>query len=567
MRKISWAIFTSLMVISLVLTACGGGQPASPSPVPPTEEAVQQTEAAPEPTAAPPTEAPTPVPPTPEPPAEPKQLVFATTVDIVDMDPARAFADTYLIVGKAMYDQLTELDPQNPSIVLPGLAEKWEISADGLEYTFFLRKGVTFATGRELVAKDVKYSLERLKNLKGNPSFLMDGVNEAVVVDDYTVKFLLAAPDASFLARTAAIYMAVIDSEVAEENGCRSGADADTTDTCKEFLDDNSIGSGPYTLERWTRNTEIRLVRNESYWRGQPAFETIILQQIEDATTQSQMIQQGDADIAMNIDPDTAQGLEGAAGLVLYKALSPSILYLAMNTKPEVSELTSNQKFRQAVSLAIDYQGMNEGVLAGNAVTPHSILPEGLLGADTVPPLQRDVEKAKALLAEAGFGDGVEIDVHYANQSTFGVDFNVVMQKLQADLAEVGITVNLFPEEFTVWITPYRAGELALTLGYQTPDFVDSHANTFVFAGCDGVFAKRMAYCNPVADQLVKDGVAATDPAQRAEVYKQLLTTMNDDAVFLGFIQPKEVIVYRDNVTGFAYSPVSKVVIFGLDKK
>jgi peptide/nickel transport system substrate-binding protein len=561
MKPIFFRFSSVLIILALLLVGCAP-QAATQVATQPTEAPPPATEASqpePQPTEVPPTEPPA------APPA-PKQLIIALNFDVTDLDPARSFSDTYLIGGKAMYDQLTEVDPVVPGQINPQLAESWEISADGLTYTFTLRKGVMFESGNELTAKDVAFSLTRLKNLKGNPSFLMDGVDKVEAVDDSTVRFTLAAPDASFLSRTAAIYMGILDSEVAKTKGCTDAADADTTDTCGAFLNDNSLGSGPYILEKWERNAEIRLRANENYWKGAPNFSEVIFKLVGDPTTQAQMLKQGDIDIALNIDSDTVASLEQEQELVIYSGQGPSMIYLAFNTRPEISEVTSNQKFRQAVQYAIDYDGLNNAVLNGYAVHPPSIIPVGFIGGETVQPIQRDVEKAKQLLTEAGYPDGVTLDVHYATIAQFGIDFGIMWQKIQSDLAEVGITINLLPEELSVFLEGYRGGTLPFVNGWQTPDYPDSHANVSAFAISEGVFAKRMAYVNTANDELVKQSIAVTDPADREALYAQILQNVNDDAVFIGLSQAKEIIVYSAKLEGYRYDPVSKIVVFELNK-
>ncbi len=553
-----------LIILAILITGCSSAaQPTTQSePVSQTEPTTAAEPAATEaqPTSAPATEEVAA-------PETPKQLIIAMNFDVADLDPARAFSDTYLLGGKAMYDQLTEMDKEVAGQINPLLAEKWEVSADGLTYTFTLRKGVKFASGNELTAKDVAFSLTRLKNLKGNPSFLMDGVDLVEAVDDYTVKFTLAAPDASFLARTAAIYMGILDSAVAKENGCTDAADADTTDTCANYLNEHSLGTGAFSLVKWERNAEIVLKANENYWQGKPNFDEVIIKLVGDPTTQAQMLKAGDVDIAMNIDADTVVSLDLDQNVVVYKGAGLSMIYLAFNTNPAVSEVTANQKFRQAVMYAIDYDGLTNSVLNGYAIHPPSVLPVGFLGAETVQPVTRDLEKAKQLLTEAGYPDGVSLDVHYATMSQFGIDFGILWQKLQSDLAEANITINLIPEEFSVFIEGYRGGKYPFVNGWQTPDYADPNANTSAFAAKEGVFAKRMSYVNEANDALVKASIATTDTAEREKIYGELLTSINNDAVFIGLAQAKEIIVFSSAIEGYKYDPVSKIVIFELNKK
>jgi peptide/nickel transport system substrate-binding protein len=278
------------------------------------------------------------------------------------------------------------------------------------------------------------------------------------------------------------------------------------------------------------------------------------------------MLEQGDIDIAMNIDPDTKKELEQNPDLKLASGLSPTFIYLGLSTNPEISAVSSNLKFRQALAAAIDYPGITESLLGGNAVTPPSILPVGFLGADTVPGRVQDLEKSKALLTEAGYPDGVDIELMYPNTALFGVDFNTLAQKVQSDLAEVGIRVTLTPQELSIFFQGYRGQQDAFVIGYQTPDFPDPHANAWGFMASDGIFAKRLFYNKPENDALVLESITVTDPEARKAVYAKLLNVMMEDSVFIPVIQPKENIFYRNNVLGVVYHPVSKVLISGVSK-
>jgi peptide/nickel transport system substrate-binding protein len=491
---------------------------------------------------------------------------MALDLDLVQLDPLRSFEDTYLIIGSTMYEQLTQIDPKDASKIIPYLAEKWDISADGLVYTFTLRKGVKFTTGREMTSADVEFSMERLQNLKGNPAFLMDGVKSVDAPDPSTVKFTLGAPDASFLAKMSAIYSAVMDSTACKANGCTSGPDADKTDKALAWLDANSIGSGPYMLEKWTRDAEVRLKANPNYWGGKPSFDAVIVKQVKDSTAQAQMLQRGDIDVAMNIDPDRAKALKGAPNVVILQGSSPSLIFIAMTANKNFSAIVANKKFRQAVAWAIDYDGLDNFVLAGNAVTPPSVLTYGMIGADSVPPFKRDVAKAKALLVESGYVAGTKVRFTYANTTMFGVDVNVVAQKVQADLKEIGVTLELFPQEISVWREEYRGAKAIMTLGWQTPDYPDSDSNAWGFGAVDGVFAKRMLYVNPETDKLQKQALLVPDPEKRKPIYAKFLTMIQDDANFVALVQPKENIAYRDNIKGMVYHPVTKAPIRLLSK-
>ncbi len=563
MNRLSWA-FSTLTILVLVIPAWDTTPTATPLPKP----TAATVSAAPQPTKLPAQPTPAPAQPTlaaAQPAAQAKQFVMALDLDLVVFDPHRAFEDTYLIIGGAIYESLTQLDPKDPSRVIPLLAEKWDISRDGKVYTFTLKKGVKFSTGREMTSADVKFSLDRLQNLKGNPAFLMDGIKQVDAPDPYAVKFTLADPDASFLARTSAIYMAIIDSQEAKAHGATSASDADKTDQAKAWMDDHTIGTGPYVLEKWERNAEVRLAPNPNAWRT-PNFSSVVIKQVKDPTAQAQMLQRGDVDIAMNIDPDRAKQLKTVPGVVIQQGLSPTLIVLGMTANPQISPIVANKKFRQAVAWTIDYEGLTKQLLADNAVTPPSILPYGFLGADTVPGFKRDLAKAKSLLAESGYKPGTKVTLAYPNTTLFGVDRNVVAQKLQADLLEAGITLELVPQEQSVFLENYRGRKDMMAMGWQTPDFPDSHANAWGFGATDGIFSKRVFYVNPDNDKLVAQGLQATDPNVRKAAYAKLLTNIQDDANFIALVQPKENIAYRDYVKGLFYHPVVKVPITVISK-
>lgn len=499
----------------------------------------------------------------------PVTLVVANDFDFEEagLDPARAFSDTYLILGKAMYDQLTTVKPDRPSEVAPLVAQTWEISPDGTVYTFHLRQGILFSTGRELTAEDVKFSYERLKNVKSNPAFFMDGIKSITVPDPYTVRITLEAPDATFLQRTGAIYTGILDRVEVQAHGGTSAPDAATTDQAKAWLDQNSAGSGPFILKEWVRNTEVRLEANPNYWGGRPQVDIALFKAVQDPTTQAQMLSRGDVDIALNIDFDTAEALKNEPGVVIEKGQSLNLIYIGMTANPEVCAPCANQKFRQAVSYAIDYNGLNNGVLAGNAITPPSILTIGFLGADLVPPLQRDLAKAKQLLAESGVATGTVVQAKYANFNIYGVDYNIVMQKLQADLAEIGIALELVPMETSVFLQEYRGQKVGFAAGWWAPDYLDPHSNIDAFAIPTGVIAKRMFYKNLENVELVAKALQTTDREERAKLYAQIIRNLQTDANFLGLIQPKVVLAYRKNIEGYIYHPIGNLPLVNIVKK
>ncbi len=293
-----------------------------------------------------------------EPPAAAQDdtLVVARDMDVNSLDPGRAWCDTCQIYLSAVYETLVGLAPDNRTLV-PGLAETWEISDDQTQFTFNLQPTAVFADGSPVEAKDVKWSWERLHNLKSGASFFMDPVASIETPDAKTVVVTLSAPNSEFLGITNSSYTGVVNSDVAIEHGANADLDADATDTAEPWFLENSAGSGPFTLAAYRPNDELRLARNESYWGDPPAFSEVVIRQTKDAVSQAQLLESGDADIAMQIDPDTAKSInsdEVTVNMVpsfnfVYVALSPGALGNQVPLTPEI---------RQAFGYALDYEGI-----------------------------------------------------------------------------------------------------------------------------------------------------------------------------------------------------------------
>lgn len=203
--------------------------------------------------------------------AEPKEFVVGVAFDQATLDPGRGFEITGGMIHKGTYNTLVTWADDNVKEIVPDLAESWEVSEGGKVFTFNLREGVKFHSGNEMTAEDVKWSWERAMGLKGNPSFLFEGVESIEAVDDYTVVVTKEAPDPAFLAKSTFGVFSVLDSETVAAQGGTTGPDADTTDQAEEWLNQNSAGTGPFVLKSWVPETEVVIDRFEDYWRG-PAF-------------------------------------------------------------------------------------------------------------------------------------------------------------------------------------------------------------------------------------------------------------------------------------------------------
>lgn len=479
--------------------------------------------------------------------------------DLSTLDPASEIADASQVVLPMFGDRLLTVEPEDPTTVLPQLAESWEVNADASEYVFSLREDVTFVTGNPMTSADVVFSFERVRLKAGPSAFLLDTVSSITAVDDYTVKVTLTGPDSAFLAKLAACYLIVLDSQVLAENGGLADATAVDSDTAQEFLDGETIGSGPYILEEWRRNEQLTFTANPEYWGEAPKFETVTLLDIRDASTQRQLLERGDLDVALDIDPDTAAALEGTGGIEITSTPALNLIYLALNNAAPGTPELADVRVRQAIQLAVDYDGISTG-LAGDAPRPPAVDPIGLQGVDQVELIETDVDAAIALLEDAGV-DGLTLDVTFANQVLYGVPLTTLWEKLKSDLDAVGITVNLNPVEYDAWIEAFRAGELGMTTSLWGPDFIDSGHYLELFGRNEGLVAGRVNLDLPEGQGLYEAYLAETDEAARADIAAQSIEAMRDDASMIALAQPNKILAFSDALTGVAYSPNTQIDI------
>ena len=239
-----------------------------------------------------------------------KTLVVAITEDSVTLDPNRVYEIHAGAVLHDVYETLVAFAPGRMDKLEPKLAKSWTISPDSLIYTFTIDEGHKFSTGRPVTAEDVAFSIRRTKNLKGNPSFLAEAVAKVEAPDASTVVLILSTPDPAILAKLAGAWFGVIDSTEAKAQGASDAEDADKTDTAEQWLNNNSIGSGPYKLQSWQPKVEAILARNPQYPGAPGSFELVFYRVISESASQKLALEAGDVDIALDVTSDQVPSLK-----------------------------------------------------------------------------------------------------------------------------------------------------------------------------------------------------------------------------------------------------------------
>ncbi len=472
-------------------------------------------------------------------------------------DPAHAFNPTSGMVNHVTYDTLVMFPEADASSIEPLLAESWSVSDDGLTYTFNLRDDVTFANGDPLQAEDVVFSFNRLKNVRAQPSFLADPIVSVEAVDDQTVTITLAEPRPSFLSELTNPAFSVVNAEVVRAEGGTDAEDAAETDAAVDYLDQTSAGTGPYMLESWTPQEETVLVRNPNYWGEAPFFERIIIVNIPEAATQKVALESGDIDLATDLTPDQVAEMEGNEDIGIFRGTGRWTHFLLMNRDAEIGGPLADPLVALAVRHALDYQGYRD--LWQGGVTPGSNMWVGLAGAYAQEQaMERDLERARELLAEAGYENGFETTLSYPDLTWEGVNMSTNAQKIQADLAEIGVTVALRPMEVQVALEEYRTGQQGFGYWFWGPDKLDP-VDFLEFLPGGKVSGERARWTEDMADaevlELVNQAKLETDPAVRTDLFNQLQDFAQENSAFAPFLVPAVQTAFRADIEGYVWHP------------
>ncbi|MEM7734661.1 MAG: ABC transporter substrate-binding protein [Deinococcota bacterium] len=472
-------------------------------------------------------------------------------------DPAHAFNPTSGMINRVAYDTLVTFPDGDASSIEPLLASSWSISEDGLTYTFNLREDAMFANGDPVEAEDVVFSFNRLKNVKAQPSFLTDPIASVEDVDAETVNITVTEVRPSLLSELANTAFSITNAEVVQANGGTAAADAAETDGALEFLDQTSAGTGPYLLESWTPQEETVLVRNPNYWGEQPYFDRIIVVNIPEAATQKVALESGNIDLATDLSPDQVVDLEGDPDISIFLGPGRWTHFLLMNRDPDIGGPVADPQVAQAIRLALDYQGFRD--LWAGSVTPGSNMWIGLAGAyGQDQSVERDLGRAQELMAAAGYADGFDITLSYPDMTWNGVSLSTNAQKIQADLAEIGISVSLNPGEVQVSLEEYRNGQQGFGYWFWGPDKLDP-VDFLEFLPGGKVATERTKWAPEMTSaeilDLIEQAKVESDTEARTELFNQLQDYAQASGAFAPFSVPAVQTAFRADIEGYVWHP------------
>jgi peptide/nickel transport system substrate-binding protein len=496
--------------------------------------------------------------------------------DIISLDPAEAFE---ISAGELMgngYDRLLRYDVNDPSKLLPDLATKWSVSADGKTYSFELKPGVKFASGNALSAEDVVFSFHRAVLLDKTPAFILTqfGLTKENVKDKVKQTGPLAltietdkpyAPTLVYNCLTANV-AAVVDKKLAmSKEAVKDGVG----DMGYGWLKTSYAGSGPLKIREWRANEIVTLERNDNYHGPKSKPARVIYRHVKESATQRLLLEKGDVDIARNLSPQDLAALAGNKDVKTTATPKGTVYYLSLNMK---NPILAKPEVREAFKWLVDYAAIGDTIIKNIGVVHQNFLPIGLLGASQDKPYKLDVAKAKALLAKAGHPDGFKVTIDMRSvQPVQGIT-----EAVQQTLKRAGIEMEILPGDGKQTLTKYRARTHDIYIGQWGADYWDPHTNADTFArnpnNADDAKSKPLAWRNawdiPELTKLSDAAALERDGPKRAKMYQEIQAEFRKSSPFVMLYQQTEVAAYRANVDGLKIGPTSdSTYMFKVGKK
>ena len=477
--------------------------------------------------------------------------------DPKSFDPAAIAGWDQGVIAPNLLEGLFRLSPDGREIEL-AIAESFDVSDDGKTWTFNIRDGAKFHNGRQITAGDFKYSFERVLNPETrSPKAWMlsvvagaqeyqdgsaDGVSGITAVDDSTLQIQLSEPLAPFKSMLASINLAVVPQEEVEKWG--------------EDFGQNVVAAGPFTLGEWNLNQDVTLNAFEEYWNGRPYLDHLQFRFIRDENTRIVELDAGRLDVAWVPPAHWARfSTDEVYKEKLGWAETFHTSFITVNLEQE--PFGNNPKLRQAIRYAVDMDAIVAS-LDGRANVAHGLLPPGLLGhnEDAVLNYPRNIEAAKALMAEAGYPDGLP-GTHELILPPWG-NLLKLFEIYQANLKEIGINIELRPTEFGPLLEALEAGNFVLASTYRVTDYADPDGFYYPLMHSDNIGGggNVARYANPDVDAIIATARATIDDAERVALYRQIDEMFAEELPYIPLMHNIYVDVSTPRLQNYVPSPM-----------
>jgi dipeptide transport system substrate-binding protein len=499
--------------------------------------------------------------------AQAKQLVFCSEASPAHFDPGPTTGgNDFDASGRTIYNRLVEFK-HGGTDVEPGLAESWDISADGLEYTFHLRPGVKFHTTsyftptRDFNADDVIFSLERQWKSDNPYNAYLEGISwdyfqgmdmpkflkSIEKVDDLTVKITLTEPNAPMLANLGMDFASILSKEYADQLAAAG---------TKELLASQPIGTGPFQFVDYQTDAVIRYSAFPDYWKGKVAIDDLIFAITTDPAVRVQKLKAGECDIMDYPNPADIADLQADTNLTVAEQEGLNIGYMSYNTTIAPMD---NVAVRKALNMAINKKAIIDAVYQGAGQAATNLIPPTMWSYDKdIVDDAYDPTAAKAALDAAGVKD-LTLDLWAMPVSRpYNPNAQRVAELIQADWAAVGVKANIVTYEWTEYRELGKAKDRsgAFQIGW-TGDNGDPDNFFATLFSCSAIgVSNYSSWCDPEFEKLIQDAKKTSDPAERTKLYEQAQVRYHDQAPALNLAHSKVFMPMNKRVQGFTMDPL-----------
>ncbi|SDD61618.1 dipeptide transport system substrate-binding protein [Paracoccus isoporae] len=502
-------------------------------------------------------------------------LVYCSEGSPEGFDPALyTSGTTFDASSRNVYDRLVHF-VHGETEIEPGLAESWDVSEDGLEYTFKLREGVKFHTTdyftptRDMNADDVIFSLTRQGEDGGEYHNMTDGasyeyfnsmsmpdlIESVEKVDDLTVKITLTRPESPMLANLAMSFASIGSKEYAD-NLIEAGT--------PELFNQQPIGTGPFKFVAYQKDAVIRYARNDEYWREPAAIENLVFAITPDASVRYQKLRAGECHVMPYPNPADLEAMKSDENINVVSQEGLNVGYLAYNTQMEPFD---DPAVRKALNMAIDKQAIVDGIFQGaGSVAKNPIPPTMWSYNDAIEDDPYDPEAARAALEEAGVTDLSMSIWAMPVQRPYNPNARRMAEMIQADLSEIGVDADIVSYEWGEYLERSKSEDRdgAVLLGW-TGDNGDPDNFLAVLLGCDGVGnANRAQWCNEDFENLIQQAKVESDQAERTRLYEEAQVVFKEQAPWATIAHSVVNEPISTKVQGYKIDPFGGHVFYGV---
>jgi dipeptide transport system substrate-binding protein len=509
--------------------------------------------------------------------AQGKTLVYCSEASPEGFNPSLyTSGTTFDASSRAIFDSLVGFESGTTNVV-PGLAKSWDISADGKTYTFHLRKGVkfhntkNFKPSRDFNANDVLYSFNRQwktdhpdHKLSGGSYEYFNGMDMPKLLknirktDDYTVVFELNQPEAPFIANMAMDFASILSAEYAKKMR-KAGT--------PEKIDLNPVGTGPFQLVHYQKDAVIRYKANPDYSAVKADIDKLIFSITPDASVRYAKLKAGECHVMPYPNPADLAAMKKDPSIQLLEQEGLNVGYLAWNTQKKP---LTDVRVRKALNMAINKAAIIEAIYLGAGVAAKNPIPPTMWSYNNaIKDDPYDPAASRALLAEAGFPNGFEMDLWAMPvQRPYNPNARRMAEMMQADLAKVGVKAKIVTYEWGEYLKRTKNGEHMSALLGWTGDNGDPDNFLYVLLSCAAsTGANRARWCYEPFDNLLKKAKLTTDIAERTRLYEQAQVVFKEQAPWFTIAHSKVFMPMSQRVKNYKIDPFGGHVFYGVDLK